>query len=206
MWPSDGPVLPGSVRWIPAKAITDTLRWPDNEMPSGEWAGAIAFDYGSAWKLEALTAQGQCVCPRWRRNVGKLDGLRFETTDHGGGDLHVCEGEVTALALAVQCAVLVEGFAIAAGADPCRTGPGGTEGGAGTAPQAAGNPAEPPSQRTTTCINSIQAELTLRTYSLLKWGSGRQSFSMTAAYRRTNPYGRHGRKVLAALQQGRLKL
>ena len=47
--------------------------------------------------------------------MGKLDGLRFETTDHGGGDLHVCEGEVTALALAVQCAALGKGFALATG-------------------------------------------------------------------------------------------
>ena len=47
--------------------------------------------------------------------MGKLDGLRFETTDHGGGDLHVCEGELTALALAVQCAALGKGFAIATG-------------------------------------------------------------------------------------------
>ena len=31
----------------------------------------------------------------------------------GGGWLHVSEGEVTALALAVQCALLGEGFAIA---------------------------------------------------------------------------------------------
>ena len=47
--------------------------------------------------------------------MGKLDGLRFETTDHGGGDLHVCEGEVTALALAVQRAALGKGFALATG-------------------------------------------------------------------------------------------
>ena len=41
--------------------------------------------------------------------------MRFETTDHGGGDLHGCEGEAAALALAVQCAALGKGFALAAG-------------------------------------------------------------------------------------------
>ena len=63
----------------------------------------------SARNLEALTASGQRpdqarTGDRWRRNMGQVEGLRFETTDHGGGWLHVCEGEVTALALAVQCA------------------------------------------------------------------------------------------------------
>ena len=96
-------------------------------MPKGEWAGALAFRYSgerSAWKLEALTASSQRpdqaqTGSRWRRNVGQVEGLRFETTDRGGGWLHVCEGEVTALAMALQCALLREGFAIATGGSAC---------------------------------------------------------------------------------------
>ena len=62
-------------------------------MPGGEWAAAVAFQYGGpgkvpAWKLEALTAHGQRpdqtrTGERWRRNTGSFEGLRFETTDHG---------------------------------------------------------------------------------------------------------------------------
>ena len=124
-WPIDGRDLPGSVRWIAADALSDVPCWPAEAMPGGEWAGAVAFQYGGpgkvpAWKLEALTAHGQRpdqagTGERWRRNAGSFEGLRFETTDHGSGQLHVCEGEVTALALAVQCAALGKGFAIAAG-------------------------------------------------------------------------------------------
>ena len=118
-WPIGGQALPGSVRWIAAEAVVKTLCWPNEKMPSGEWAGTIAFSYGAgealAWKLEALTAQGRPVQPRWRRNIGGFKGLRFETVDHGGGWLHVAEGELTALALAVQCAAQGEGFSIAAG-------------------------------------------------------------------------------------------
>ena len=117
VWPIGGPALPGSVRWIAAKAVVEAL--PHWEMPSGEWAGTIAFSYGAgealAWKLEALTAQGRPVRPRWRRNAGHFKGLRFETVDYGGGWLHVAEGELTALALAVQCAAQGEGFSIATG-------------------------------------------------------------------------------------------
>ena len=118
VWPIGGPALPGSVRWIAAGAVVEAL--PHWEMPSGEWAGTIAFSYGAgealAWKLEALTAQGRPVRPRWRRNAGLFEGgLRFETVDHGGGWLHVAEGELTALALAVQCAAQGEGFSIATG-------------------------------------------------------------------------------------------
>ena len=107
-WPIDGPDLPGSVRWIAADALSDVLCWPAEAMPGGEWAGAVAFQYGGpgkvpAWKLEALTAHDQRSDQagsggRWRRNAGSFEGLQFETTDHGSGQLHVCEGEVTALA------------------------------------------------------------------------------------------------------------
>ena len=124
--------------------------WPAEAGPSGEGAGALAFDYGSAWKWEALTAQGQCVCPRWRRKRGEARRLAVRDNGPRQGDLHGCEGEVTALALAVQCAALGKGFALATGGtsgfqvaacqgpeqrpvrDPCRPGPGGTDRGAGT--------------------------------------------------------------------------
>ena len=113
IWPPDEP-LPGSARWLPREAL-GSLTPPPNT------AGCVAFAYRGRIgevgmvKLEALTAAGRLTVPRWRRNVGKLSGLRFETPDHGGGSLHVCEGELSGLAVGVQCAALGEGLAVALG-------------------------------------------------------------------------------------------
>ena len=64
------------------------LRWPAELMPGGEWAGAVAFQYGGPGTAGGAT---------W--------GLAIRDNR--------CEGEVTALA--VQCEVQKEGFAIATG-------------------------------------------------------------------------------------------
>ena len=107
-WPIGGQALPGSVRWIAAEAVVKTLCWPNEKNAVRRMGGddcLLATAWARLWlgKLEALTAQGRPVQPRWRRNIGGFKGLRFETVDHGGGWLHVAEGELTALALAVQC-------------------------------------------------------------------------------------------------------
>lgn len=98
--------VPVDVGWLLGSAIRETGRaFPD------EAGGAIAFAYRSlpgegvrALKLEALDWQGARLPKRWRRAVGRSAGLglRFHAQAAGGGFLHVCEGELTALALAVQ--------------------------------------------------------------------------------------------------------
>ena len=163
--PGTCPARCGGLRRMPSRTC---CAGPLKRCPAGNGQAAVAFQYGGpgkvpAWKLEALTAHGQRsdqagTGGRWRRNAGSFEGLRFETTDHTAhGQLHVCEGEVTALALAVQCAALGKGFAIAAGgtsgfqvaacrdpvlvpgADPCRPGPAGADRGQGVGAQAPGN-------------------------------------------------------------------
>ena len=159
--------------------------------PSGEGAGALAFDYGSAWKLEALTAQGQCVCPRWRRKRGEARRLAVRDNGprrgrsawvrrrgHSVGPGRPVRGPGERLRPSGRgnqrlSGGRLPGTGTAPAADPCRPGPGGTDRGAGTVSASCGNPGGP-SQRTA-CIRSIQAEVTRWTSSLLKGGSGRQS-------------------------------
>ena len=121
VWPVglDGWTLPESLRWLPAD------RWPGRLGPlPGSAAGALVSTYrdrsGSlrALKLEALDAFGAVLAPkRVRRNLGRTDRARFTACDLPGGALHVGEGEVTALALAVQCRALGAGTAVAVGGD-----------------------------------------------------------------------------------------
>ena len=101
--------------------------------------------------LEARSTRGQAASDRTKPGPGAAGAATWAksracASRHrtGGGWLHVCEGEVTALAPAVQCALLGEGFAIATGgaagfrvsscrdrsgqapgANPYRPGPGG---------------------------------------------------------------------------------
>lgn len=116
--------LPGNVLWIPASAVRAILpgAW---SLPTGA-AGCLAFAYrhpadgrAKAVKLEALSADGRLVedakGKRWRRNAGEFKGLRFVASDLPGGHHHVGEGEVTALALAVQCKARGRGMAVACG-------------------------------------------------------------------------------------------
>lgn len=118
-WPSHVWPLPADVRWIAAKDVLAVLpRWA---LPM-DAAGCLAFAYRDlasntvrAIKLEALTADGKTCRERWRRNVGKLQGLRFLACDLPGGRLHVAEGEVSALALAVRCRAREYGAATALG-------------------------------------------------------------------------------------------
>ena len=116
--------LPGNVLWIPASAVRAILpgAWG---LPTGA-AGCLAFAYrhpadgrAKAVKIEALAADGRPVGDakgkRWRRNAGEFKGLRFVASDLPGGCHHAGEGEVTALALAVQCKALGRGMAVARG-------------------------------------------------------------------------------------------
>jgi len=116
-WP-----LPRTVRWIAAEGVRRMLGWPEKSLPRGEWAGCIAFGLSvpgkcavRAVKLEALAKDGRQTPDtegkRWRRNVGPTGRLRFVACDLPGGCLHLAEGEVTALALAVRCRVRGQGMA-----------------------------------------------------------------------------------------------
>ena len=120
-WPVglDGWTLPAELRWLPAD------RWPPKleRLRPEDAAGAMACAYrGSqgevrALKLEALTADGgpalNAKGRRTRLNLGKTTGARFTACDLQGGELHVCEGEVTALAVAVSCHARGAGAAVA---------------------------------------------------------------------------------------------
>ena len=88
--PPDGPALPESVRWIPAQALADVLRRPDASMPEGALGGRSGFPLQRrAPSLEARSTHGQAASDRtkpgpgsrWRRKVGQVEGLRFETPD-----------------------------------------------------------------------------------------------------------------------------
>ena len=122
-WPPlDGWLLPDSVRWVTADIMRHILRWPVKTLPRSGWAGCIAFGCSDpasgevhAVKLEALDEGGQLVEPRWRRNLGATRGLRFVACDLPGGRVHLGEGEVTALALAVRCQARGQGMAVACG-------------------------------------------------------------------------------------------
>lgn len=127
VWPSlDGWPLPDSVRWIPAGTVRHILRWPKKSLPQGDWAGCMACGYSvprsgkvQSVKLEALTVDGRHAPgtkdKRWRRNIGLLAGLRFLACDLPQGRMHLGEGEVTALALAVRCQLRGHGMAVACG-------------------------------------------------------------------------------------------
>lgn len=110
--------LPEDLRWVPIGALTRAL--PKWKPPAGA-AGAAAYGYRqaapgspvSAAKLEALTADGNRGEPRWRRNLGVFEHRRFTACQLPEGPLHVCEGEVTALALAARCIARGRGMVIA---------------------------------------------------------------------------------------------
>jgi len=119
-WPHglDSHPLPEDLRWVPIGELTRVLaKWK----PPAAAAGAAAYGYRlpapgspvSAAKLEALTADGHRAEPRWRRNLGVFDRRRFTACQLPEGPLHVCEGEVTALALAARCIGRGRGMAIA---------------------------------------------------------------------------------------------
>ena len=123
VWPLlDGWPLPDAVRWIAADTVQRILCWPVSALPLVDWSGCAAFGCSDpasgevhAVKLEALTAGGQRCKPRWRRAVGETKGLRFVACNFPAGLVHVGEGEVTALALAVQCQARDCGMALAVG-------------------------------------------------------------------------------------------
>ena len=73
-----------------------------------------------ALKLEALNESGlqarDAKGKRWRRrNFGATAKLRFTACNLPEGRVHICEGEVSALALAVQCMARGRGMAVGAG-------------------------------------------------------------------------------------------
>ena len=135
-WPpaGTGPNLPASVRWLDDGD-------PDRD-PAAKWyglprgaAGALVFAWWPstnadpnadpvAVSLEALDAGGERpdqagTGKRWRRTVGRRTGAVFEARAARGEDtpVHVAEGEVSALALALApwCG---PGAVVAAGGTP----------------------------------------------------------------------------------------
>lgn len=115
VWPPDA-ILPRDVRWLDRASVPGKV----GRLPAAA-VGCVTFRFrdsegaASAAKLEALDADGKRLEPRWRRNWNRTNGLRFRACDLPGGSLHVCEGEVTALALAVQCLARGRGAAVAVG-------------------------------------------------------------------------------------------
>lgn len=137
-WPGSdvpgAPALPASVRWL------DASRAPDRD-PAAKWyglprdaAGALVFAWWPstnagpgpvAVSLEALDAGGErpdqagTGKQRWRRTVGRRTGAVFEAraARGEGAPVHVAEGEVSALALALApwCG---PGAVVAAGGTP----------------------------------------------------------------------------------------
>ena len=117
-WP--GWDFPDSLRWF----WTGSYRLHETQPPGGlpkDAAGVLAFAYRNqagdvqALKLEAISLAGALSNPRWRRNFGSVVGSRFTACNLPGGALHVGEGELSALALAVQCRSRGAGAAIATG-------------------------------------------------------------------------------------------
>lgn len=119
-WPAglESHPLPEDLRWVPIRELTRVLaKWK----PPTDAAGAAVYGYRlsaadspvSAAKLEALTADGRRAEPRWRRNLGVFEHRRFTACQHPAGPLHVCEGEITALALAARCIARGRGLVIA---------------------------------------------------------------------------------------------
>ena len=106
--PGIGPDLPADVRWLAKERAPQ----PD---PAAKWfclpptcAGAIFFAWRSvsgalqAVSLESLQMDGSRPEQRWRRTFGSRKGSTFTAHGATGGLLRLCEGEVDALALAIQ--------------------------------------------------------------------------------------------------------
>ena len=118
-WPVPlGWKCPPFVRWVAAERVRAVLAgW---QLPE-DAGGCVLFGYQTeaarivAAKLEALTAEGGLTRPRWRRNVGRFGAARFDALGLPGGELHVAEGELTAIALAVRCRAEGRGAALAVG-------------------------------------------------------------------------------------------
>ena len=123
VWPLEEMPVPTDVRRIAAADVRRILAWPPDRLPGDGWSGCLAVGFRTpggdlgAVKLEALTANGRPCHPRWRRNAGRTAGLRFTACDLPGESVHVGEGEITALALAVQCKARGAGMAVSFGGD-----------------------------------------------------------------------------------------
>ena len=133
-WPPHGigPNLPTTVRWLDVQAAPAKVpdaRWFG--LPDGA-AGALVF----AWKrsagadpvamsLEALDTAGRRIEPRWRRTFGTRAGTVFEARAPSSGTdpVHVAEGEVDALALALAPWCRAGGVYAAGGTSGMRTDP-----------------------------------------------------------------------------------
>ena len=113
-WPPAGSTLsaplPPGVRWTPRAAL-EALRWRE-PLPTAA-PGAITYGYAPprggpvrAVQLDALDAEGGRTAPRWRFGRGARSGSVFRAAapwpSASAAALALCEGEVTALALAAS--------------------------------------------------------------------------------------------------------
>lgn len=103
-WPPGRP-LPRAVRWL-SRAVLEQHRFRD--FPD-DAAGAVAYAFASATtgdlvalQMDAMTGAGAYPASRWRRTCGSPKGAVFpsvDARDDFGGDLHIAEGPVDALAI-----------------------------------------------------------------------------------------------------------
>ncbi len=104
VWPPERP-FPPSVRWVPREALPRQLGSPPRDA-----AGTIVYAFGppaggesDALQLDALTAAGERTSERWRRALGPTSGRVFRVDGRAAqGALALCEGPLTALALALR--------------------------------------------------------------------------------------------------------
>ena len=109
VWPDDVP-CPRAVRWLAREALSTNVdgkmlgklrRRPDFAglvlaafRLAGEPRGAV-----QAVEVDALSADGRLLDPRFRRTYGQRRGAAFTARSGRTGPVHVCEGYLTALAL-----------------------------------------------------------------------------------------------------------
>lgn len=104
LWPPSRP-LPAAIRWAPRDALRAVRLTP----PAG-CAGAVAYAFTlgggavAAVQIDGLTKAGEHPGERWRRTLGPQAGTAFRLKGAAGegGVLALCEGPLTAVALALR--------------------------------------------------------------------------------------------------------
>ena len=108
-WPPDV-ALPESVRWLPRQALGAADRgWHKDLTGAADFAGLVLYTYrppGASERaapvsveVEGLTADGQRLPRRYRRNFGGYTGACFTAREQPTGPVALAEGPCSALAL-----------------------------------------------------------------------------------------------------------
>ena len=110
VWPDDVP-CPPSVRWLAREALRADVdgKWLGKLRRRADFAGLVLAAYRlagqprsavQAVEVDAVSAGGRLLDPRFRRTYGQRRGAAFTArSGRTGGPVHVCEGYLTALAL-----------------------------------------------------------------------------------------------------------